>query len=82
MTEIVISTDPTRDNLIAEMCDGSYAWGDVRYDDKKEAYEVTFYPPHQGEWLKLDLATMQKALGRAKEALVQRGYPDVPICGE
>ena len=30
--EIVIATDPDRENLIAEVREGSYSWADVRYE--------------------------------------------------
>lgn len=77
--EIVIATDPERENLIAEVRDGTYAWADVRYNDRKEAYELTLYPPGDGELLVLDLTETRKALLAAKQALVARGYPDLQL---
>lgn len=77
--EIVTSTDPDRDNLVAEVRTGTYSWADVRYDDQKEAYELTLYPPGDDEWLVLDLTEARKGLLQAKQALVDRGYPDLQV---
>ena len=77
--EIVIATDPDRENLIAEVREGSYSWADVRYDDAKETYVLTLYPPEDGETLALDLTQALKGIFAAKEALVKRGYPDLRI---
>ena len=77
--EIVIATDPERENLIAEVREGSYSWADVRYDDQKETYQLTFYPPNEAEYLVVDLTQALKGLIRAKDALVARGYPDLKI---
>ncbi len=78
--EIVVATCPDRENLIAEIVDQSYAWADVRYDDRKEAYEVTLYPPGDEDPVVFDLAEMRRMLVQAKEALVARGYPDLSVC--
>ena len=77
MTEIVISTDPERDNLIAEAREGTYAWADVRYDDGKEAYELTLYPPSDDEWFVIDFTEARKALLAARDALVAKVYPNI-----
>lgn len=78
--EIVIASDQDRENLFAEIQVEGQPWLEVIYDEKKQAYMVTLFPPGDGEeWPVFDLAELRRALGDAKEALVQRGYPDLSV---
>ncbi|MGH9895870.1 MAG: hypothetical protein ACREA0_28565 [bacterium] len=57
--EIVIASDPDRDDLHAELQINGQPWAEVIYDKTKEAYVVTFVPPAEGEeWPAFDLTTL------------------------
>lgn len=78
--EIVIASDPDRDDLHAEIQVNGQAWAEVIYDKTKEAYVVAIIPPGEGEdWPWFDLVELRRALAAAKTALVKKGYPDLKM---
>jgi len=78
--EIVIASDPDRDDLHAEIQVNGQPWAEVMYDKTKEAYVVTMIPPSEGEEGPVfDLVELRRALAAAKEALVTKGYPDLKM---
>lgn len=76
--DIVIASDPDRDDLHAEIHVAGQPWAEVIYDKGKEGYVVTIVPPEEGEsWPSFDLVELRRALSAAKAALVRKGYPDL-----
>lgn len=78
-TEILLASDQERPNLFAEVRIDGTVVADVVYDDGKESYRVTTYSGPGDEWISVDLAEFSRALLQAKAALVQRGFPDLPV---
>jgi hypothetical protein len=76
-TEITIGSDQDRPHVFAEVRFDGNVIADVIYDVAKESYQVTIYSGPDDEWVSLDLAEFRRALLRAKEALVARGFPDL-----
>lgn len=77
--EITLASDQERPNLFAEIRVDGQPYADVIYDNAKEAYQLTIYPAQEGEWIVLDLAEFRKALLKAKDALVGRGFPNLRV---
>jgi hypothetical protein len=75
--EIVIATDPERENLIAQVMIEGLVWADVRYDDAGETYEVIVYSTGDEDSFVVDLAEAMEGLAQAKEVLIAHGYPSV-----
>jgi FPC/CPF motif-containing protein YcgG len=75
--EIAIASDPERPNVFAEIREDHATYADVIYDAGKEAYLVTLYGA-PGDYPVFDLAKFRRALDDAKQALVERGFPDIP----
>lgn len=76
--EIVLASDQDRPNLFAELRVRGQPWAEVIYDAPREAYVVTVFVGDEQDWLTFDLAELRKALAEAKDALVGRGYPNIP----
>jgi hypothetical protein len=78
--DVVIASDRDRDDLFAEIQVNGQPWAEVSYDRAKEAYLVTFLPPERDEeWPEFDLVALHRALGKARDALVAKGYPDLKL---
>jgi hypothetical protein len=78
--DIVIASDPDRDDLHVEIQVSGQPWAEVMYDKTKEAYVVAMIPPEEGEdWPAFDLVELWRALAAAKKALVTKGYPDLKL---
>ncbi len=77
--EILLGSDQERPHLFAELRTEGQAFADVIYDHAKEAYMVTLYPWEDGKWLTVDAAELRKTLERAKNLLVERGFPDITV---
>ena len=76
--EIVIASDRERDNLFAELHVEGQPWAEVIFDNQKGAYVLTIFA-REDDWLVFDLAETRRLLLSAKDALVARGYPDLPV---
>lgn len=78
-TEITVASDQDRPHVFAEVRLNGNVVADVIYDAAKESYQVTTYSGPDDEWVGVDLAEFRRALLRAKEALVERGFPDLAV---
>lgn len=78
-TEITVASDQGRPHIFAEVRLDGNVIADVIYDDAKESYQVTTYSGPDDQWIGVDLAEFRIALMRAKEALVERGFPDLAV---
>jgi hypothetical protein len=75
--EITIASDQQRPNVFAEIRIDGATYADIIYDGAKEAYVVTLYGS-LGDYPSFDLAEFRRALEGAKQALIERGFPDIP----
>lgn len=77
--EITIASDQDRPHVFAEVrLDGDVV-ADVIYDAARESYQVTTFSGPDDGWVGVDLAEFRRALLRAKDALVERGFPDLTV---
>jgi hypothetical protein len=79
MIDMVIGSDVDRDTLYAELRYQGRPWAEVVYDREREAYVVTFYAGPAGTKVPIDVSEARQALLDARNALVSRGCPDVPV---
>lgn len=79
MIEMVIGSDVDRDTLYAELRYQGRPWAEVVYDREREAYVATFFEGPGGTRVAIDLREARQALLKARDALVSRGCPDVPV---
>lgn len=77
--EIVVADDQDRPNLFAELRVSGLPWAEVIFDPQQEAYRMTLLIGDEQDWLTFDLAEFRKALADAKDALLERGYPNLPV---
>ena len=77
--EIVIASDQNRDNLFAEVHFNGQPWAEVIFDAEKGAYLVTIFSAEGDMWPSFDLSEVRRELLKARDALVARGYPSLPV---
>ena len=76
--EIYLASDvDDRPVMFAEVRVNGDVIAEVIYDAARKSYQVTTYSGPDEGWTGVDLDEFRRALLSAKEALVERGFPDV-----
>ena len=79
--EIVLASDQERPNLFAEVHHEGRVWAEVLFDDDRQRYRLTIFPPGSGpdpaEYMEFDFEEAVGGLRDALEALVLRGFPEL-----
>ena len=73
--KIVIGSEPTRDELFAEIQDNEHQpWAEITIDVSTKRPMLTIYPRHDEVPHLFDFAEAEAALMDAKNELIRRGY--------
>lgn len=74
--DIVIASDPEREDLFAEVHDDGQPCAEVIWDQGRRTYLVTLFVGDSPDaWPVVALKELQRALSKAKQALMDRGSP-------
>ncbi len=67
--ECIIASDVERDELVAELYHDGEQWAELSYDQEREQFRITLFPPTSGGSFSFDLAETEAAIEHAKSRL-------------
>jgi hypothetical protein len=77
--EIVVTSDPDREELFAELYIGGEQWGEVIFNRSSEMFEVTIFPARAGGTYVISMVMLEQQLREARQRLEQLGYVEREI---